>query len=226
MSEVLVGLGLLVIWVYIDKDTAYLLITRCKEKTRQLLFMIGFISHGKINTCSVRSSDQLQLNLFSRQIGGTSEISIYQYCMVHVWHKNDGEEHWVSRSLFVNGGHLVVCFEDILHFSSLSENADAASYFLLESCCSIANVSEMVIVAKENLCVTLTLIEDPRVSCISSIVDTMKLKVGLWNGSMVARAKTWKLKWFSEESLCQFVTLLKAIHRGMTTSTLSIKYIS
>lgn len=34
----------------------------------------------------IGSLDQLQLNLFDRQIGGSSGISIYQYCMVLFWH--------------------------------------------------------------------------------------------------------------------------------------------
>ncbi|KNA06876.1 hypothetical protein SOVF_177000 isoform B [Spinacia oleracea] len=216
VSEVLIGLGLLVIWVYIDEDTSYLLITRCKEKTMHLLFMIGLISRGEINKCSVRSLDQLQLNLFDRQIGGSSGISIYQYCMVLFWHNIKREEDWVCRSLFVIGGHLVVCIEDFFHFSSLSEHADAASYFLLDTCCSIANVSEMVIETKENLYATLTLREDSTVSCLSPIFDNMKLRAGYQNGSMVSGAKKWKMKWFSAESLSKFVTLVKAIHRGMT----------
>ncbi|XP_021730711.1 uncharacterized protein LOC110697638 [Chenopodium quinoa] len=82
VREVSVGLGLLAIWVFIDEDTAYLLITRCKEKTRHLLFMIGLIAPGEINRFSVRSLDQVQLNLFDRQICGNLGISIYQYCMV------------------------------------------------------------------------------------------------------------------------------------------------
>ncbi|XP_021736386.1 uncharacterized protein LOC110702932 [Chenopodium quinoa] len=223
VREVSVGLGLLAIWVFIDEDTAYLLITRCKEKTRHLLFMIGLIAPGEINRFSVRSLDQVQLNLFDRQICGNLGISIYQYCMVLFRHK---ETEWVSRSLFVSGGHIVVCIEDIFHFSSLSAHADATSYFMLDSCCSIANVSEMVIEAKENLSVTLTLRENSPISCLSPILDMMKPRVGFKNGSTIPGAMTWKLKWFSAESLCKFVTLLKAIHRGMTSSSLAITYIS
>ncbi|CAO2823323.1 unnamed protein product [Amaranthus hypochondriacus] len=227
MNEVLIGLGLLVIWVYVNEDTKYLLITRCKEKTRNLLFMMGIISDRESNKCSVRSLDQAQLNSFGRQIGDSLGINVYHYCMVLFSHNND-EEEWVSRSLFVNGGHLFVCIEDVVHFSSLSANADAASYFLLDTRCSIANVCEMVIEAKENQCqcVTLTVREDCNVFCLSSIADKMKQKIGFQNRSPAARVETWKLKWFSAESLRQFVTLLMAIHRGMTEYSMSVTYIT
>lgn len=226
MNEVLIGLGLLVLWVYIDEDKAYLLITRCKEKTRRLLFMIGLVSHGEIDKCSVRSLDQVQLNLFDRQIGGFLGTNVYQYCMVLFLHKSNGGEEWVPRSLFLYEGHLIVCIEDILHFSSLPGHADSTLYFLPDSCCSIADLSEMVIEANESQCVTLTLRKGSRVPCLSSIIERMKLKIGFQNRSTTSRSRTWKLKWFSAESLCKFVTLLKAIHRGTASPTLSTTYIS
>ena len=42
----------------------------------------------------------------------------------------------------------------------------------------------------------------------------------------VAGSQMWKLKWFSEESLFQFVALMKAIHLGMTLSPLLVRCVS
>ena len=58
--------------------------------------------------------------------------------------KNLADELWLSRSLFVIGGHLLVCIEDFMQFSALSIDASSSTYFSLDSCCSITDVSEMV----------------------------------------------------------------------------------
>ncbi|XP_021909434.1 ABC transporter G family member 17-like [Carica papaya] len=42
----------------------------------------------------------------------------------------------------------------------------------------------------------------------------------------IAGSLTWKLKWFSEESLFKFVALLKAIHAGTTESPLLVRYVN
>lgn len=95
------------------------MIIRCKEKTRNLLFMMGIISDRESNKCSVRryksgacsfpiiisigqmsrtnayvvnfngSLDRAQLNSFGRQIGDSLGINVYHYCMVLFSHNND-----------------------------------------------------------------------------------------------------------------------------------------
>ena len=58
--------------------------------------------------------------------------------------ENWTEESWLSRSLFVIGGHVLVCVEDIIQFSSHLNDACSPPYFSLDSCCNITDVSEMV----------------------------------------------------------------------------------
>lgn len=53
-------------------------------------------------------------------------------------------ESWFSRSLFVAGEHVFVCFEDLMQFRSLSVAASLPQYFSLDLCCSIADISELV----------------------------------------------------------------------------------
>lgn len=226
VSEVFVGLGLQVVRIYIDEDATYILITKNMEKTRQLLWMMEFLSHGEKIKYSLRSLELAQINLFDRHICGGVGISIYQYCMVLFWHNNDKDRQWRSRSIFVSGGHLFVCIENVSRFSLLAANAEASSYFFLDSCCSISYISEMVIEAEETQCVTLTLEARPREHCLSAIVDTVKAKVGFQDKNGPARTTTWKLKWFSAESLSNFIVLLKALHGEMATSSLCIRYIS
>lgn len=214
IREVLVGVGLEVVRVYIEEDATYLFVTRSMEKSRDLLYALQvFDSYTAGQKCCLRSLEQVQVDLFDKQICGGSKLSIFQYSMVLFWHKNDEEESWVSRSLFVMGGHLLVCIEDLAQFNSISLDA---SYFQLDTCCSIADVSEMVIDAGERWCATLAL------DCATSELHQFSAETGGAGGSK--SMSTWKLKWFSVESLLKFTALLKAIRRA--TSPLVVRLVS
>uniref|UniRef100_A0A803P7J9 Uncharacterized protein n=1 Tax=Cannabis sativa TaxID=3483 RepID=A0A803P7J9_CANSA len=158
ISEVLVGMGLQVVRVSIEESATYLFITRSTEELRQLLCTLQiFDSFGVDNKCSLRSLEQVQVELFEKQILGGSKVSIFQYSMVLFWHGNHREGSWLPRSLFVIGVHLIMCVEDLAKFASLSVDAHSPSYFSLDSCCSIDSISEMVVEEEENQRVTLSL---------------------------------------------------------------------
>jgi len=74
--------------------------------------------------------------------------------------------------------------------------------------------------------VTLTVEARPREHCLSAILDTVKTKFGFQDKNRPATTTTWKLKWFSAESLSNFIMLLKALHEEMATSSLCIRYTS
>nr|GMC75172.1 putative leucine-rich repeat domain, L domain-containing protein [Ipomoea batatas] len=121
---------------------------------------------------------------------------------------------WLPRSLFVLQRHLLVCNEDLTQLGSLSENA-SSSYFSLDFCCAIVDVSEMVIETTESHCVTLTVEGANSEFCPSEKKD--KIHEAVPKGD-------WKIKWFSEESLFKFVVLLKAIRTEASTSPLLVSY--
>ncbi|KAK9278470.1 hypothetical protein L1049_028036 [Liquidambar formosana] len=227
VREVLVGVGLQVVRVYIEKNATYLFITRSIEKSRQLLCALQVLdSHATSLHCSLRSLEQVQVELFEKKICGGLKTNIFQYSMVLFWHNNNEEESWLSRSLFVIGGHLVVCIEDFMQFSSLSVDASSSSYFSLDSCCSIADVSEMVIEARGSRCVTLVLECAMSDFCPSAKADKVKEVEALDEKGTSSRSLTWKLKWFSEESLFKFAALLRAIHAGTAVAPLLVRCIS
>uniref|UniRef100_A0A5B7AE67 Uncharacterized protein n=2 Tax=Davidia involucrata TaxID=16924 RepID=A0A5B7AE67_DAVIN len=151
---------------------------------------------------------------------------MFQYSMVLFWCNNMEEDLWLSRSLFVLGGQLLVCTEDFMQFGPLSEDASSSPYFLLDSCCSIIDVSEMVIEPGEILCVTLAIACTTSEFCPSDKADKVKEDASLTKEKPASGPMTWKLKWFSEDSLFKFATLLKAIHGGRTTSPLLVRCIS
>lgn len=52
---------------------------------------------------------------------------------------------WLSRSVFVVEGYVLVCIEDFVQFSSLTNDVGVSSpYFSLDLCCPIRCISEMV----------------------------------------------------------------------------------
>lgn len=81
-----------------------------------------------------------------------------------------------------------------------------------------------VIEARESQCVTLALVRATSELCPSANTD--KEQVGLDKEKTASGSLTWKLKWFSEESLFKFVALFKAIHAGATMSPLPVRCIS
>ncbi|GAV73423.1 LOW QUALITY PROTEIN: LRR_4 domain-containing protein, partial [Cephalotus follicularis] len=219
VREVLVGVGLQVVRVNMERGATYLFITRNIEKSRQLLCILQVCdSYTTNDKCSIRSLEQDQVKLFDKQICGGVKLSIFQYCMVLFWRNNNKEASGLLRSLFVIGGYLLVCTEDLRQFSSLSVDS-SIPYFSLDSYCSISDVSEMVIEVRENHFVTLAFKQASSAFCPSAKVYEVKV---LDEENKASCSLRWKLKWFSEESLFSFVTLLKAIHAGAAMSPLLV----
>ncbi|KAK4567476.1 hypothetical protein RGQ29_003314 [Quercus rubra] len=225
IREVSVGLGLQVVRVYIDRGSAYVFITRSIQKSSQLLSTLKvFDPHEANDSCSLRSLEQVQVELFEKQIYGGLKVSIFQYSMVLFWHNNNEEDSWHSRSLFVIGDNLLLCIEDLVQFSSLSMDSSLPPYFSVDSYCSIVDISEMVIETRESWCVTVALKCTASVFCSSAKADK---KVAAINDEKTASSPvTWMIRWFSEDSLFQFVALVKAIHAGTSMFPLLVKCIS
>lgn len=216
-----VGLGLQVVRVCFEGNTAYLFITRCVERSRELLWVLEFFdSYGVKDYCSLTSLEQMQVRLLEQHVCGCSNINIFQYSMVLFWQNNLKEDLWLSRSLFIVEGHLLVCTEDLVQFGP-TELA-SSNYFSLDSSCAIVNISEMVIDTLDSLCVTLALE-------YTSELHPVQKECIVKDAAVTKKSDTgpvmWKLKWFSKESLLKFVALLKAIH-AQATSSLSVKCIS
>ncbi|KAK4362062.1 hypothetical protein RND71_017303 [Anisodus tanguticus] len=223
MREIFVGLGLQIVRLCFEWDTTYLFVTRNIDVSRELLLLLGFAdSHVMENNCSLRSLEKVQADLFERHVCGGMKMSILQYSMVMFWCNNSKGGSWLGRSLFVLGRHLLLCMEDVIQLGSLFETVSCSSYFSLDSCCSIVSVSEMVIETTDCYCVTLTLegvmSEFPLTLKEGKVVEDTKLV----KRKPVSGPQNWKLKWFSEESLFQFVALLKALHGVATTDALLV----
>ncbi|WCJ42099.1 Outer arm dynein light chain 1 protein [Euphorbia peplus] len=217
VKEVLVGIGLLVVRVYIERAT-YLFLTRSIEKSRQLLYILQIFGPSAINDkCILRSLEQVQVDLFKKQICGGSKVSIFQYAMVLSWNRHE-DGLWLSRSLFVIGDHVLLCIEDLKKFSTRSIVGSSSPYFSLDSCCCISDITKLVVESGESQHITLYL-EHASTIEFSSSSKAQKEVATTDTGNSGPSSLTWKLKWFSKESLCNFVALLKAIHASITMST-------
>ncbi|KAK3228322.1 hypothetical protein Dsin_008184 [Dipteronia sinensis] len=220
VREVLVGLGLQVVRVSTEAGATHLFITRSIEISRQLLCTLQVFESFSTDKCILRSLEQVQVELFEKQVCGTSKLSIFQYSMVLFWRSDNEEGSWLSRSLFLIGGHVLVCVEDLMQFSSLSVDASSPPYYSLDSCCSINDVTELVIEAGESSCLTLTVEYSTSEFCPSAEVAAIS-KEKTCAGSLM-----WKIKWFSEYGLVNFVALLKAMHTGKTACPLAVRRVS
>ncbi|XP_075514397.1 uncharacterized protein LOC142549363 isoform X1 [Primulina tabacum] len=218
VREVFVGLGLQVVRVHFEGNSAYVFITNCMKRSRELLGVFDILdSLGIKDHCSLTSLEQVQINLFKESVFRGSEINIFQYSIVFFWHDRLEDDMCLPRSLFVLDGCLILCAEDLSQFGTFSP-----SYFSLDSCGTIANVSEMVIDTMNNLLIILLS------ECTSEFHPSEKAcrteDSALENKKPASDPLTWKLKWFSKDAMLNFVPLLKAIHAQATASPLVVRY--
>ncbi|KAM7278281.1 hypothetical protein ACFE04_005415 [Oxalis oulophora] len=208
VKEVLFGVGLQLLRVCF-KGCSYLFITRDVEKSRQLLNTLRISdSCDTKDKCSFRSLEQVQVQLFENQICGRLKFSMFQYSMVLFCHDCDKGNMWLSRSLFVIGGHLLVCKEDLRLFGFISQDS-LSPYFTLDSSCLITDVSEMVIEPRGGHCLTLFLEHASSTFCPSS--KTNKLKIS-------STPIRWKMKWFSDDAMLKFMSLLEVWSKSLVSS--------
>uniref|UniRef100_A0A1D1XYS2 Serine/threonine-protein kinase 11-interacting protein n=2 Tax=Anthurium amnicola TaxID=1678845 RepID=A0A1D1XYS2_9ARAE len=219
IKEVVIGLGLQTLRVQVEGDVSYMFLVRSSRKLERLLYLLRACDSGASSSgCSMKSWDQVQTELFDKHVCGGLKISIFLYSVLLFWHDKCEGDSWLSRSLFLVEGYVLLCFEDLLQFGKSTDDIGVSTpYFTLDSCCPIENILEMVIEPKETRCLTL-------------ILDHVTLGKNYINRSdqkplaeKAVHVLTWRLKWFSEERLLKFVALLKAIHAGLATSPLHVK---
>ncbi|PON44684.1 LRR domain containing protein [Parasponia andersonii] len=184
------------------------------EDIREVLVGVGL---------QVVSLEQVQVELFEKQMFGGLKVNIIQYSMVLFWHNEQEEDSWLPRSLFVVGVHLLVCVEDLVKFGSLLVDASLPAYFSLDSCCSVADIAEMIVEAEEKQCVTVAL--SRATSAFHSLAKAGKEVEKLDKEKMTSGSLIWKLKWFSKDGMFKFVALLKAIRAGTSMSPLPLRCI-
>ncbi|KAK1307748.1 hypothetical protein QJS10_CPA09g00289 [Acorus calamus] len=204
LKEVVVGLGLQALRVFIERDATYLFITRTIEGTRRFLSLLRICDSSEPSGCSLRSWEQVQVRLFEKHICGAMRMGILLYSVMMYWQNSNEGDKWLPRSLFVVEGYIIVCIENYLEFGS---SIDVVSYFSLDSCCPIRDILEMIIEPEDDKCVTLAINHVvPKKLCIPGNTEKEKVLQEKATHDLI-----WKLKWYSEEMLLKFVALVKGL---------------
>ncbi|KAJ6845008.1 uncharacterized protein M6B38_289960 [Iris pallida] len=223
LREVVVGLGLQVLRVQMEGDSAYLFLPKSIEKFQDLLCLLQLGEHTPLSTkFSLRSWEQVQVRLLEKDICGSLKMGIVFFSMLLLWQNKCEGESWVLRSLIVTEGCLILCIENLVQFSFVEDNGSSHPYYSLDSCCAIQDIVDVVVELNGSRCLTLTAktFTSGRVGLTGTSANEKPPK------RKNAQACILKLKWFSEESLLKFVAVLKGIHLGLTMSPLPVKCIS
>ncbi|CAA7051307.1 unnamed protein product [Microthlaspi erraticum] len=212
IKEVSVGLGLQVVRVRFKEDKEYIFITESMEKTTVLLNIIKVLdSQATESKSSLGSLENVQVELFEKEICRGLKLSIFQYSVLRFQSNTLGEVTWLPRSLFVAGGQLFICDEDFRRLSSSPTDASSAPYFLLDSGCSISDIFEMVTESRGSPCLYL------KIKLKNSTFETRRHRT--------VNSVTWALKLFSAECVLKFVSLVKGLHPDSQEFPLLVRHL-
>ncbi|CAH8284528.1 unnamed protein product [Eruca vesicaria subsp. sativa] len=211
IEDVSVGLGLQVVRLLFKDGTEYIFKTGSIEKTTVLLNITKVLdSQDTESKCSLGSLENIQIEMFEKEICGGLKLSIFQYSVLQFQSSTLEDVSWLPRSLFVVDGHLFICIEDFRRLSSLPTDA-ASSYFSLDSSCSISDIFEMAIESRGRPCLSLK---------IKQKNSTFKARP-----NRTATSATWKLKLFSIECVLKFVSLVKGLHPDSPEFPLLVRHL-
>ncbi|KAL1202717.1 Dynein axonemal light chain 1 [Cardamine amara subsp. amara] len=212
IQDVSVGLGLQVVRIRFKEDTEYIFITGSIKKTTVLLNIIKFLdSQATESQCFLGRLENVQVELFEKEICSGLKLSIFQYNVLHFQSSTLREVSWLPRSLFVAGGNLFICNEDFRQLSSLPKDASSDPYFSLDSSCSISDIFELVI--------------EPRGSPSLSLKIKQKDSTFQTKQKRTVNSVTWKLKLFSTECVLKFVALVNGLHPDSPEFPLLVRHL-
>jgi hypothetical protein len=195
------------------EDAEYIFMTASIEKTTVLLNIIKFLDYQVTESkFSLKSLENVQVELFEKEICSGLKLSIFQYIVLHFQSSTFGEVSWLPRSLFVAGGHLFICNEDFRQLSFLpTDDASSSPYFSLDSSCSISDIFEMVVESRGSSCLSLKVKQKD-----STFQSSQKRTVN---------SVTWKLKLLSPECVPKFVALVNGLHPDSTEFPLFVRHL-
>ncbi|KAJ1298183.1 hypothetical protein BS78_01G434500 [Paspalum vaginatum] len=223
VEKVSIGLGLQALRVHMSDDTTHLFFTRTSKEAQDVLWLFSVTNFPKLNhKIHFQSWENIQVKLFEKCICGTANMGIFLYSMLMFW-RNDAEgkeDSFLLRSIFVIGGSILVCIEDLNQFGGLPDDLNHP-YYSLDASCSINNIQEVVMDQSNNKCLTMIL-DGHRAGEFHNSIQNQHNK----QSDEIGTVHTWKLKWFSEEALLKFISVLKALYSTAAASSLPVKCIS
>ncbi|XP_074571879.1 uncharacterized protein LOC141828354 isoform X2 [Curcuma longa] len=223
MREILVGLGLQALRIFLEGKITYLFLTRSSIKLENLLSLLQISeSAASYGIWSLKSWENVQVKMLEKYVCGIPRMGLFLYSMLLFWNDNSGGESWVERSIMVVEEYMLVCIENFPQFGTfIADSGSSSPYYALHSGCTIRDILEMVIELSPVRCVTLTFAD------VLPITDFFSNKIKKERQlAETPNFHTWKLKWHCEDTLLKFVALVKAIYLGLKSSPLRVKCIS
>ncbi|KAL6867581.1 hypothetical protein ACP4OV_015605 [Aristida adscensionis] len=231
LEKVSIGLGLQALRVHMVDNTTHLFLTRTSKEAQDVLSLLHVdrLSHG----ISLQSWENIQVKLLEKCICENAKMGIYLYSMLMFW-KNDAEvfhlkplpevqsrDSLVMRSIIVLERSILVCSEDLDQFGCFDSDSNSR-YFSLDVCCAIDDIQELVVDQRNNKCLTMVLDNRLQEGKLHRHFRNLHDK----RSDEMDRVCTWKLKWFSEETLLKFISVLKALYSAAVASSFPVKCIS
>lgn len=222
LEKVLIGLGLQVLRMHMTDHTAHLFLARTPKEAQDVLWLLNLFSFPQLtNGVSLQSWEKIQIKSLEKCICASMKMGIFFYSMLMFW-KNDAEEEClVIRSLIVTEGSIFVCIEDLYRFGCFPDDS-YPPYFSLDEYCSIKNIKELVMDQRDNKCLTLVLDKHIHEGRSHSTTKNSQNK----QADAIYKIQSWKLKWFAEETLMKFISVLRALYSTAGSSSLPVKWIS
>ncbi|XP_048571979.1 uncharacterized protein LOC125552463 isoform X1 [Triticum urartu] len=222
LEKVLTGLGLQALRVHMADHTAHLFLTRTSKEAQDVLWLLNLFSFPQLTSgVSLQSWEKIQVKLLEKCICASLKMGIFLYSMLMFWKNDAEEESLVIRSLVVTEGSICVCIENLHQFGCFPDDSHPP-YFSLDECCSINSIKEVVVDQHDKECLTLILHKHINEGRFNSSTGNSQNKQADENYTV----HTWKLRWFSEETLLKFISVLKALYSGAVSSPLPVKCIS
>ncbi|CAM0872044.1 unnamed protein product [Alopecurus aequalis] len=227
LEKVLIGLGLQALRVHMTDDTSHLFLTRTSKEAQDVLWLLNMFSFPQLTSgVSLQSWEKIQVKLLEKCICASLKMGIFLYSML-MFCKNDIEEEslvmrsLVMRSLVVTEGSIFVCIENLHQFGCFPDDS-RPPYFSLDEECSINSIKEVVVDQRDKKCLTLIWDKHVHEGSFGSSTSNSQSK----QADEVYTFHTWKLKWFAEDPVLKFISVLKALYSAAAASSLPVKCIS
>lgn len=223
LEKVMIGLGIQAVRVHMADDTAHLFLTRTSKEAQDVLWLLNLFSFPQLTSgVSLQSWEMIQVKLLEKCICASLKMGIFLYSMLMFCNNDAEEESLVVRSLVVTEGSIFVCIENLYQFGCFPDDSHPP-YFSLDECCSINSIKEVVVDQHDKKCLTLVLDKHVHEGNSHSSTRNSQSK----QADEICAVHTWKLKWFAEDTLLKFISVLKALYSAAAaTSTLPVKCIS
>uniref|UniRef100_A0ACD5TWC1 Uncharacterized protein n=1 Tax=Avena sativa TaxID=4498 RepID=A0ACD5TWC1_AVESA len=224
LEKVMIGLGLQALRVHMADDTAHLFLTRNSKEAQDVLWLLNLFSFPQLTSgVSLQSWEKIQVKLLEKCICASLKMGIFFYSMLMFCKNDTEEESLVIRSLVVTEVSIFVCIENLHQFGCFPDDSHPP-YFSLDECCSINSIKEVVVDQRDKKCLTLILDKHVHEGISHSSTRNPQSK----QADEIYAIHTWKLKWFAEETLLKFISVLKALYSAAAAaaSTLPVKCMS